>query len=171
MHTPKRSAATVLLRSLFWVIPMMVAAYFLFRGFTFNQLAKQSASWPRTAGTVTSVAVREERSRRSTWFDAWVSYRYEVGAETYTAEDGPYLLDRYTAEMIDDREAMKRARERFPEGRRIEVAYDPLSHGRSTLQAGQHQRALGSFFIGFAALAIGISMVWNSWKGHRKPYR
>jgi hypothetical protein len=147
-------------RALFWIVPLLTSAYFMTMGLWFDQLATESATWPRTTAVITNVTIREEDPRRTTWFDAWVSYQYEVGTETYTAQEGPYMLDRYTNESIDRQEATERATVRFPQGKLIEVAYDPANHGRSTLQMGQPQRARKNFSIGFVCLAVAL---WQGW--------
>jgi hypothetical protein len=147
----------------FWAIFLLVVSlYFFGWSYWFFHFSASSASWPHTEGVIQSVTIQREVSRHGVSFEAFINYQYNVAEQTFTAQDGPYKLDVFSG---DATEASRQANARFTTGKTLLVSYDPDHHDRSTLQAGQPQRAYQNLFTGFVCVALAA---WVFWKTKRK---
>jgi hypothetical protein len=109
--------------------------------------AKASEAWPTTGGKI----VKTYRARSS---GAHIRYRYTVAGVDYESKQ-IRLVEKFWRDQPSEIVA------RYPEGRQVEVAYDPSHHSRAVLEPGTSWGALVKKMI--AALLLGtagLGLVW-----------
>lgn len=166
MNAP-RSATNIVLFFLFVATPVCVGIFFIGKGLIEHPIPWESIGWSKTEGTIVGWTVThrgrtfgQETSGRRSWFDADISYQYDVNGNIYAGEDARFMLDNYRQEQLDQVEAEARAGERFPVGARVEVSYNPLDPAQSTLQPGWKSTALVDFAMGLTCICIAIWLGW-----------
>lgn len=105
-----------------------------------------SAGWPTVEGTVV-----ETRTTRKT--GTHVRYRYEVAGREYES-DRVRLVEKLWADGRSEVAA------RYPEGKRVPVAYDPARPERAVLEPGTSWGAVAKKFVGAGIVALlGLGLV------------
>lgn len=140
-----------------------VGGYMLYVGLKNRRLARESALWPTTGGTVLAadISSRTSRDRKrgttSVYYSPNIRYSYSVAGRHYecgvvrfgSLESGSYK----SAEEVVGR---------YPVGATVVVRYDPADPSCATLEphsaAGQ-QIFMGILFIAIPALILGIMAV------------
>jgi hypothetical protein len=111
------------------------------------EAARASAAWPTTEGEV----VETWMSRSS---GVHVRYRYTVAGVDYES-DRIRLVEKFWRDQRSDIVA------RYPEGRRVTVAYDPLDPSSAVLEPGASRGAVTKKLIGPLVLGIaGLGLIW-----------
>ena len=99
-------------------------------------LAKDSLSWPKAPAEVIDSKLKNVRISRGkssiTGYEAVIRYQYSVRGRTYT---GDRIYFGY--KPSEDRRAAQKLVEAHPVDGKMEIYYDPLQHGRSTMEAGR----------------------------------
>lgn len=151
------------------LVPLVTGVYFIAKGATEHPLPWESVGWSQTEGVITGVTVtlrgrqalgRETSGRRS-WFDADVSYQYDVDGNVYPGDDATFMLDSHSGERLERAEAEMRAKERFPVGAGVIVSYDPANPGASTLQTGWNGGGMPDFGMGASCFALAGYVAWS----------
>lgn len=86
--------------------------------------------WTEAAGRVTENKVTVRRHRRSTSYNSYISYSYNAAGTLYTA--GPVELYKHKL-YFSEGGAWEDLEDHFPEGKSIDVYYNPENHGESSL--------------------------------------
>ncbi|MDD2804188.1 MAG: DUF3592 domain-containing protein [Elusimicrobiales bacterium] len=111
--------------------------------------------WTEAAGRVTENKVTVRRSRRSTSYSSYISYTYNAGGTLYGA--GPVELYKHKL-YFSEGGAWEDLENNFPEGKSIDVYYNPENPGQSSLGlAGAPGAAVPVvfFLLAFAAFYAG----------------
>ena len=153
---------------LFVLAPLCVGVYFAGKGLVEHPLPWDSVGWNQTHGTITgrSVVLRgahtmwRESSGKRSWFDADVSYQYEMDGGVFPGEES-FVLDDRTRERLSRKEAEVRAAERFPIGATVAVSYDPNDVSRSTLRTGWTGGGMADIATGLSCFALAGYVAWN----------
>jgi len=125
-----------------------------------------SASWPSVEGTMLSSTVSRRVSRTGSGAQKSTRIRHEVNVSyEYTVNGQFYTSDRIRREKYQTRHpsrAWDMAR-KYPQGKKVDVYYDPASPDKAVLIAGAHEGSYiflcaGIFFllVGGAVLAFGL---------------
>jgi hypothetical protein len=104
------------------------------------RLAKESATWPVTPGVVTA----SERKKIFWRMQPRISFRYEVGGQTYTSSNVSFAAAVPATETDP-------ILQRYPLHQAVEVHYQPAKPAVAVLQAGPDRRV---------ALALYVYIVW-----------
>jgi len=153
--TPMGPKGMMILGAVFLVIGVLVAAW----GFSTLSRAKASKSWPSVEGTVVSSEVTEEREtssssrrgrRESVTYGAEISYEYAVEGRRYTSDRvsfGQYKSSNrgHAAGIVG----------RYPEGKKVDVHYDPAGPGTAVLEPGAGGGAYIPLLIGVVFVIAG----------------
>jgi hypothetical protein len=116
--------------------------------------ARASTNWPTATGTVISSEIREI-SQGDSRYGAYVTYRakilydYSVGGVTYSST---------TVSFVEQESSLSDARgmvDRYPEGKRVEVYYDPLRPEVSVLEPGAATAARVIVCAGVFVILVG----------------
>ncbi len=126
--------------------------------------ADASLSWPSVKGRITETRLDATRKpkAKNTDYTAILSYTYSVSGQSYSGN-----RIRFGAEGENTRESQQAILNRFPEGARVDVFYDPANAVSATLLTGRapYQQA-GSYFgyavIGLCVFGI-IAAVYKYW--------
>jgi len=111
--------------------------------------------WTEAAGRVTENKVTVHHSRRSSSYRSYISYTYNAGGTIYAA--GPVELYKHKM-YFSEGGAWEDLEEHFPEGKSIDVYYNPENNGQSSLGlAGAPGAAVPIIFLllAFGAFYIG----------------
>ena len=105
-----------------------------------KSMAKKSDSWPSTKGLVTSSEFKRaifvidsnfaKKRKPTKYYKLKVAYEYEVDGETYTSNNVSFMSNYIHRDM---RSAIK---DKFEEGRPIQVYYDPNNAEEAVLIKG-----------------------------------
>lgn len=87
-------------------------------------------NWTRASGMVTENKVIAYRGRRSTSYSTFVSYSYAADGTVYEA--GPLEINKSKL-YFSEGSAEEDLRDNFPEGKSLDVYYNPLNHSESGL--------------------------------------
>lgn len=149
---------------------LLLGLFFALFGVYFIALGSEARSWPQTAGTIQSVTVRtsvlmsggaamtpEQRERRRQYYPQ-ISYRWEVGGQSYT---GSRFRLGTTHEKYNQREKAVAAASRYKNGASIDVYYDPSDPSQAVLL----KAASGGVFV---PLPLGLLFAAAGWLGLRK---
>ena len=108
--------------------------------------------WTPAAGRVTENKVVVHRSRRSSSYNTFISYTYSANNALYGA--GPLELNKYKLYFSEDG-AWTDLRKHFPEGKSIDVYYNPANPYQSSLGlAGTPGLSVPIAFLLFAVVAV-----------------
>lgn len=126
--------------------------------------ADASLTWPSVKGRVTETRLDASRKpkAKTTDYTALITYTYSVNGQSYTAN-----RIRFGAEGENTRESQQSVLNRFPEGARVDVLYDPANPAIATLLTGRaaYQQA-GSYFgytiIGLCFVGI-VAAIYKFW--------
>ena len=152
--------------SLFATIFMLIGAALLSGGLLNLWRAFHSRSWPRAQGTIlygqrdSSATVSEDEDgniERSTTYGAHFVYRFEVnGAKHFSNNRRFGQLAGASAEWAAE------IAERYPLGKRVEVAYSPDDPDLAVLEPGIHSEAYWLPGAGAAFLLFGAAAaIWG----------
>ncbi|MCH8474337.1 MAG: DUF3592 domain-containing protein [Opitutales bacterium] len=140
----------------FFFLPGVVILFFGLRAL---QESRESLNWPSVEGQVLSSKIVESRSSSSsggssTSYRADVTYRYTVDGSSYTG-------DRIQASSVSSsNHSRARAMTRkYPEGKTVEVFYNPDRPYRSLLEPGKSLGALLTSGFGGLFATFGLVMV------------
>jgi hypothetical protein len=166
------SASGRIITWLFVLVPLCTGIFFFAKGATEHPLPWKSAGWNKADGIITGVTVTlrgthtlgRETSGKKSWFDADISYQYEVNGKVYAGDDASFVLDAHRSERLDRAEAEARAAERFPVGAGVTVSYDPADPGTSTLQTGWTGGGMPDFATGASCVALTGYIGWSMWR-------
>lgn len=137
--------------ALFSLIFILVGAGLSWWGWTILQNARSSASWPSVQGQITSSLV--DYSTDAEGGDSYspqVAYAYAVNGRSYEGQtikfgENSYSSKRKAQAILD----------RYPNGQRIAVFYDPTQPDKAVLEPGVSG---GSYIV----LGIGLLFVFIS---------
>lgn len=107
-----------------------------------------SAGWPTTEGTVVEMTTGQQTGTH-------VRYRYAVAGREYEGERVRFVEKAWA----DNR---KQVADRYPEGKRVTVAYDPARPESAVLEPGTSWPAVLKKHVGaaiFALLGLGLAYV------------
>jgi uncharacterized protein DUF3592 len=140
-----------------------VGGYMLYVGLKNRRLARESALWPATGGTVLAADVSRRTSRdrkratTSVYYSPNIRYSYTVAGRDY--ECG---VVRFGSLESGSRKSAEEIVTRYPAGATVVVRHDPADPSRATLEthsaAGQ-QIFMGIVFIAIPTLILGIMAV------------
>jgi len=154
--TPMGPKGMMIVGGVFVALGLLVTAW----GFSTLSRAKASKSWPSVEGTVLSSEVTEDwdtttssrggRRRESVTYGAEVSYQYAVDGRSYTSTRvsfGQYQSSNcgHAAGIVG----------RYPEGKKVDVHYDPASPGTAVLEPGAGGGAYIPLLIGVVFVIAG----------------
>jgi hypothetical protein len=125
------------------------------------------------AGTVAAFLVFQERLDAARASDAWPTTKGEV-VETWMSRNlGAHVRYRYTVAGVDYESDRIRLVEklwrdqrsdivaRYPEGRQVTVAYDPVDPSRAALEPGVSRGAVAKKMIAPLVLGVaGFGLIW-----------
>ena len=145
-----------------------VGAAFLNYGISEIKLAKKSVDWPSVSGTViksekekhTTTEGTGSSKRTVTYYSAIIDYTYQVDGKTHTSNRIAFGgRDRHqTTELLN----------RYPQGKSVDVFYDPDHPEEAVLEKGFKKQ--GYFFPGFGAVIILFGLL-IAFKGKSKRQR
>ncbi len=137
-----------------------VGGYMLYMGLKNRRLARESALWPTTGGTVLAADVSRRTSRdrkrgtTSVYYSPSVRYSYSVAGRGYECD-----VVRFGSLESGSHKSAEEVVTRYPAGSTVVVRYDPADPSRATLEtysaAGQ-QIVMGVAFIAIPALIVVI---------------
>jgi hypothetical protein len=140
-----------------------VGGYMLYMGLKNRRLARESALWPTTGGTVLAADVSRrtsldrKRGTTSVYYSPNVRYSYSVAGRHY--ECG---VVRFGSLESGSHKSAEEVVTRYPVGATVVVRYDPADPSRATLEthsaAGQ-QIFMGALFIAIPVLILSIMAV------------
>ena len=115
-----------------------------------------SRSWPTAPGVVRASRIRVGESRGSSrpTRSVHVEYAYAVGGTERVSQRAGF------GDPLTD-EGMRAMVERYPEGKRVTVAYDPADPGRAVLEPGVQGIAYWALFIGAVFLSAACLMIYT----------
>jgi Protein of unknown function (DUF3592) len=131
------------------------------------RLAYISRGWPTTEGTVTYSHV--ESSGLRSWLD--FNYTYQVEGVSHTSGQVSFDL----GDGPGGGGSLEKIVERYPEGHRVTVYFDPARPQRAILEPGDYEPFVAPF--GFVAIAclVGFLLLRESTRdirdGRRRPRR
>jgi len=135
-----------------FMIAGAIAAYLGFRNIF---LAKASASWPSSQGSIIASSVESYLSgnagSRNTAYHVNIQYRFAVGGATYTGHRVAYGATDYN----DPKDAYEMANS-YRRGQKVSVYYHPENPKESLLKPGVHASAWFLPLAGLVFLASGI---------------
>jgi hypothetical protein len=109
-------------------------------------LAKASAEWPHTAGTVTTVRARGRRARKG----VRVEYQYDVHGSRYTSRRVEFMAGLFS-------EAASNFGRQLSAGDTVVVRYDPAQPREAVLIAGASTwRFATAMLLSLALMAFGV---------------
>lgn len=119
------------------------------------RLAVLSKRWPVTKGEVLSTEVREEKNTINYYYTPIIRYKYRVHGREYTADVRTFDRDSY---RDSDRAGM--VTQNYPEGKEIEVHYNPNKPTWAVLQPGIKRKwYFVWYFIGTPlVILIGLAL-------------
>lgn len=156
MSLPRGCLQSILLLLLFFAI----GAVIMFFGWRTVANAQASASWPSVPGQVISSTVtRQSDSDGSVSFSPEVSYRYQVGSQSYQGRRIKFGENAYGF-----RARAQSVADRYPVGHSVSVYYDPADPNLSVLEPGVSLGSyivvcIGAVFVFFSLLAIPVTLV------------
>lgn len=140
-----------------------VGGYMLYVVLKNRRLARESALWPTTGGTVLAADVSRRTSRdrkrgtTSVYYSPNIRYSYSVAGRDYEC-----AVVRFGSLESGSHQSAEEVVMRYPAGATVVVRYDPADPSRATLEthsaAGQ-QIFLGIVFIAIPTLILGIMAV------------
>lgn len=125
-----------------------------------------SKTWPKTEGEI--IESRMTRTGSGTkGYRPGIVYSYKVEAMHYSSDRILFGMSSYRTPFKSGRQIATEWLERYPEGRRVSVAFDPKDPSRSTLNSGAHVTAWVAPAMGVPFLIVGLLM-FRSKKKHNK---
>jgi hypothetical protein len=120
-------------------------------------LARKSAEWPKTEGTVTRFKITQDGGPdESNLPAAEVRYRYSVDDKQYSGD----LVAFGTRNMHTNLGLVERLARAYPKGTRVQVAYDPENPGRAVLEPGATAWAWVICGIGCGFLSVPGALIF-----------
>src|SRR5215471_7597185 len=118
-----------------WLPRGLVRLWLVFRSFWNHHKAK---TWPLISGRVEDISVEERVAGRSfrTFYQAELSYSYEVAGEFYSGSFSP--------PMFEFEEESHRFAQHFQTGRNVKLHYNPTHPGESVLLLEDQREFAGS---------------------------
>jgi len=147
--------------ALFSLIFILVGVGLSWWGWTILQNARSSASWPSVQGQITDALL--DYSTDADGGDSYspqVTYTYAVNGRSYESQtikfgENSYGSKRQAQAILD----------RYPNGQRIAVFYDPTQPDRAVLEPGVSG---GSYIVlAIGVLFVGLSLLWIVFVGVR----
>jgi hypothetical protein len=116
------------------------------------QKAEASEGWPTVTGVVTHSEVARDHDPDGTMYSPDVEYEYTVDGEDYV---GNTITVGAKVSTNVASGAQKKVNE-YPEGREVEVHYDPDEPAESCLEPGVKASASIPFWAGIGILVLGV---------------
>jgi hypothetical protein len=134
-----------------WVLPPM-------------QYANASKEWPSVPGEITRSEIETYRRDGKTQYLPDIAYKYSIDGKNYTSSkvtvgDPPYSSNTSPA---------KRVQSEYPEGKSVEVYYDPEVPSSSALKPGLQKNDIMLAIITGAFPFFGILIFASGLKAKRK---
>lgn len=124
--------------------------------YNFRQALVAQKTWTRAAGRVTEAKVVSYRSRRSTSYSTFISYSYAAGGTIYAA--GPLEINK-SKPYFSESSAEEDLRDNFPEGKSLDVYYNPSDPYESSLGLpGVSGLAAPILFFLFSAGLVSLAL-------------
>ncbi|MBS0292040.1 MAG: DUF3592 domain-containing protein [Proteobacteria bacterium] len=115
----------------------------------------RAAQWPVVAGVVTFSGVRSQAVQfsgsQTTMYQARVEYRYEVGGQAYTG----WKLGLAPA-AASDRGAAQAKAARYPEGKAVQVRYNPQEPGQAYVENSSALQWIAMLLAGLALCGVAL---------------
>ncbi len=145
--------------SVFGLAFALMGSFFVKQAWKSMHETKAMQAWSQTTGTIVSSKVEDDGED----FRLAISYHYEVGGHPY--EGGRYGQQRYlTEETLGKIEQVHR---QFPEGKTVDVHYNPANPTDAVLELPTVNSARRSFGFTFLFPAIGLLFASLPWLGGR----
>ncbi len=113
-------------------------------------IGKESESWPKVSGEVTSSTLSRTTSDGKTKYAPSVKYNFKVDGADYTGNEIS-LVTSYSKKTKADA-----VLDKYPSGKKVDVYYDPVDPSRSILEPGM---TASVYYILAAALACILLFV------------
>lgn len=113
--------------------------------------AVASAAWPVTDGRINRSELERFKDRGKTMYTADVVYEYALDGKTFRG-DRVWFGD---SARSSDQGVWRRAVERYPKGKVVQVHYDPADPAECVLEPGATWSGSIVYLIGLGFLAIG----------------
>lgn len=123
-------------------------------GFRDLAIAEESRSWPSVQGTVTDARLLKRLDRHHlTKYKAAISYAFTLNGTAYEGRNIGF-----SSEWVGERSAAELQLAEYPEGKTVDVYYDPNGPDRSVLDRRITAATYGALAIGIAT-ALGGGML------------
>lgn len=153
-----------LLFSVFGMAFALMGSMFVKQEWKNLQDIKAMQAWSQTTGTIVSSKIEDAGED----FRLAVSYRYNVGDQTYTSE----RYGKQTSYSVETMGEAERAHQKLPEGKSVRVYYNPRNPSDAVLEMPTVKSARHSFGFTFLFPAFGLffaSLPWLGGRIKRKP--
>lgn len=119
--------------------------------------SQHSAKWPTTAGTITRSEIKVESDSDSTSYLPDIEFEYTVGESSHRSTSV-----RVGKIALPERWEVTPFNKRYPVGKAVIVAYDPMEPSSAVLEPGLFRQSLtlvifGSLFACFPAALLLLS--------------
>ncbi len=125
-----------------------------------------SKNWRKTEGEIIESRMTRTGSE-SKGYRPEIIYSYKVGAMQFSSDRILFGMSSYRTPFKSGRQIATEWLEKYPEGRRVSVAFDPKDPSRSTLNTGAHMTAWVAPAMGVPFLIVGLLM-FRPKKKHNK---
>lgn len=116
-----------------------------------HERAAASTAWPVAEGRIMKSQLARSRDKGTTMYSADVAYEYTVDGRRFEG-DAIWMGDGYRS---SDAAEFRRAVDRYPVGRVVQVHYDPAAPDSSVLEPGATWSSGMLYFMGLGVLALG----------------
>jgi len=144
-----------LLPILFFSLFFVVSLGFLVAGVQEIALARATATWPTTPGTIVTSSIRRGEEGSA----PLIEVRYAVNGKPYTNDTIRIGLNYYSS----DPNFTNMQRSRYKAGRSVLVAYDPNQPDSAVLEPGVYKCSFKLLLIGLLFLHVPAGFLMISW--------
>lgn len=138
---------------LFGLAFVAIGVVIFFLGLRYLRLAKASAGWPATQGSITTARVRvDDRGESSESYHPEITYSYSVMGTSY--EGSRRIIG--ATRGYSNRRGAEAFLQAYPVGQQVTVYYDPQKPSEAVLEAGTTRGAIGTLIISAVFTLIGL---------------
>ncbi len=149
-----RIGCDAIIRLLFSLVFLLVAAGMLWWGVDTVRNASISKDWPAVPGTITASQVRISTDEDGTTYFADVTYKYVVNDRWYTA--ATVHFGEYGS---GSRSRADKIVARYPPGSQVTVYYNPDKSGTAVLEPGVSWSSYLGIFMSLAFFIVPVAML------------